>query len=429
MILPPENSSIRTRLAIIGQKGSSIDALMPSFEAQLRDLPIAINALADPAILRESSASKLDQLVEDQHTGPVAIITKGNLDTEWWRPRLKRWVKSLDLYIFASISGLPKSYEPVSLENRFKTLQIAREVGATSICYLRPIVPGVNDSPELLKGLVEKAHFAGCHAVVSSGFRGAESIVEDSGFKERHKKWEHGWLPSVKLHTNDMESFVRTLCREQGIGFWTGTSCAVSALRGEAQSRSPYHIAPQFAGCETCSIRDTCYGTRMTMKPKPGSLELLRFLGFRVSFDSPDPTKAPCPVTVRSQCSLHCTNCTRSSDFGYPTVRMRRWNGTPPSWGDLCLGRFLTGGMLCTDSELSDKEESTIALAPQFALANKGAGSLYATTTWMMWSEYLPKEKCFKCSYCFVGMYKDSLPAPMQGTVGISPVRLLERVK
>jgi hypothetical protein len=45
----------------------------------LRDLPVSINNLADPSILRLSTEAKLNQLVSDRHTGPVAIIKSGLL--------------------------------------------------------------------------------------------------------------------------------------------------------------------------------------------------------------------------------------------------------------------------------------------------------------------------------------------------------------
>ena len=78
------------------------------WEKLLRDLPVSINNLADPSILRVSTEAKLNQLVADKHTGAVAIITKGDLSSPWWKERLKYWANNLNLFVFASISHLPK---------------------------------------------------------------------------------------------------------------------------------------------------------------------------------------------------------------------------------------------------------------------------------------------------------------------------------
>jgi hypothetical protein len=406
----------------LGSLSASLPASRPpltsraSFERLLREPPVAINGLADPAILRDSTARKLDALAADGHTGPVALVTKGCLDTAWWRERLPEWTKALDLYIFASMSGLPPSYEPAPLEPRFRTLSAARDLGASAIAYVRPIVAGVNDSRELLASLVERAAAAGCHAVVSSGFRGDPEIVASSGFDAATD--DHKWMPSVKILPRASEAWLREVCGHNAVKFWTSTTCAVSALRGERHALAPYHMAPQFAGCDTCELNTTCRGEAAQRAPIEDSLDLLRYLGYRVAFYPVRSRYRSCDVEIRTSCELHCSNCTRApEDFGVPFVHLSTWDGGVPSWGDLILARFVTGGLLCTNQGLSPREESHITLHPRFRLPNgqDGAGPLYGTTSWLMWSEYLPASECFKCSYCFVGMYGEHLPAARTG--------------
>lgn len=88
------------------------------FVELMRSLPISINNLADPVILADSTERKLNMLVEDSHTGPVALITKGNMNTPWWRERLTYWAKNLNLFVFVSISGLPPEIEPMPTRHR-----------------------------------------------------------------------------------------------------------------------------------------------------------------------------------------------------------------------------------------------------------------------------------------------------------------------
>jgi hypothetical protein len=94
----------------------------------------------------------------------------------------------------------------------------------------------------------------------------------------------------------------------------------------------------------------------------------------------------------------------------------------------MSLARFLTGGMLATDPAIKPGENSNIRLHPRFKIPDgkSGVGGLYGVNSWMVWSEYLPREKCLKCSYCFLSMFKDILPPELQVTVGASPASILD---
>ena len=169
------------------------------FKELLRGLPVSINNLADPSILRDSSEQKLNTLVEDKHTGPVGLITKGNLNTPWWRERLAYWAKNLNLFVFVSISELPKEMEPMGTKHRYKTLQTARECGAWSIAYVRPIIHTVNDGKETISHIFHKSVDAGCNAIISSGFRGSHDVVVASGLVNVAAPDGQQWMKTLKL--------------------------------------------------------------------------------------------------------------------------------------------------------------------------------------------------------------------------------------
>lgn len=399
------------------------------FERQLRNLPVSINNLADPAILRDSTEHKLNTLVTDGHTGPVAIITKGNLDTPWWRERLPIWASKLNLFVFASVSELPEEFEPMSRRHRYDTMRAAADAGANVIAYVRPIIHKVNDDLETLQYIFRRSIESGAHAIVSSGFRGDERIVEEAGLKDIPAPDGQHWMKTLKLTSQGTSENMRELAATYGIPYWTRTMCAVAALRGESRSLSPYHLAPKFVGCDKCTLQTTCADSAQFQTPLEGSLELLRYLGYRVEVHSASTRYQHCDVEVRSQCILCCTNCPVAPDnLGVPYVNIRRFDGSMPSWGDMSFARFLTGGMLCTDPKIPPGENSQVSLHPRFSLTDGsgGQGSLYAVNSWMVWSEYLPQSECFGCSYCFLKMFEDTLPQELQVTVGMSPVRLLQ---
>lgn len=393
----------------------------------LKDLPISINNLADPSILRESTATKLDALVADGHTGAVALITKGDLSNDWWKSRLKYWAANLNLFVFASISHLPKEMEPASTEARYHTLRAARDAGAWAIAYIRPIIHTINDSPELIREMFERSIAAGCHAIVSSGFRGDEKVVASSGLSDIAAPDGQQWMKTLKLTPKVTADFMENLARSLRVSYWTRTQCAVAALSGKQRSLNPYYLAPVFAGCANCSLANSCALQAQFVQPIPGSVDLLRHLGFHVEIHTASERYSKCQVEVRSQCSLCCTNCpVAPANMGVPYINVRSWDGSHPSWGEMSFARFLTGGMLATDPTIPPGENSNIRLHPRFQLGNgNGNGELYAVNSWLVWSEYVPASKCLKCSYCFLSMFKDVLPPELSVTVGISPSRIL----
>ncbi len=393
----------------------------------LRDLPVSINNLADPSILRQSTEQKLNALVDDGHTGAVALITKGDLSSPWWRDRLQYWSTNLNLFVFASISHLPKEMEPAPTESRNRTLAVAREAGAKAIAYIRPIIHTVNDSPELIREMFERSVNAGCHAIISSGFRGDNRVVNDAGLQNIPAPDAQNWMRTLKLTPQITAEQMVQLAEDLGIPYWTRTQCAVAALSGKPRSLNPYYVAPKFVGCDRCSLKDSCAGAAQFIQPVADSVELLRYLGFQVEVHTASERYQRCGVEVRSQCTLCCTNCPKTPDMGAPYINVRAWDGSVPSWGEMSLARFLTGGMLATDPTIPPGENSNVRLHPRFSMPDgNGEGVLYGVNSWMVWSEYIPAKKCLKCSYCFLSMFEDVLPPEFQVTVGMSPSRILQ---
>jgi hypothetical protein len=399
------------------------------FRELLRALPVSVNNLADPTILRDSTAAKLDTLCRDGHTGPVALITKGNMATPWWRERLPGWAAKLNLFVFASISELPRSMEPAGTEHRYRTLTAAREAGCKAISYVRPIIHTVNDSPETIRRIFTRSVDAGANAIISSGFRGDDEVVESSGLTGVEAPDGQHWSKTLKLTPQGTADYMRSLAEELRVPYWTRTMCAVSALSGMKNSLNPYHLAPKFVGCEVCPIKGTCADRAQFLQPVPGSIDLLRHLGFQVEVHTASERYSRCDVERRQQCSLCCTNCpVAPANMGVPYVNIRAHDGSIPSWGEMSFARFLTGGMLATDPAIKPGENSNVRLHPRFRVEDgrSGVGDLYGVNSWMVWSEYLPANKCLRCKYCFLSMFEDTLPPELQVTVGASPSSILD---
>lgn len=219
------------------------------------------------------------------------------------------------------------------------------------------------------------------------------------------------------------------LANELNIPYWTRTQCAITYLSGKKRSLNPYYIAPKFVGCERCPIQSSCQQASQFINPQADSVNLLQYLGFQVQVYTPQELYKNCEVEIRSQCQLCCTNCpVAPANLGIPYINIRNSKGEVPTWGEMSLARFLTGGMLATDPLIPPGENSEIRLDSRFKVPNglNGEGGLYGVNSWLVWSEYLPKDKCFKCSYCFLSMFEDVLPDELRVTVGMSPVRILD---
>jgi DNA repair photolyase len=395
----------------------------------LRDLPISINNLADPAILRDSTEQKIRMLMEDKHTGPVALITKGDLSTRWWKERLPEWADNLNLFVFSSVSNLPRSMEPASQESRYKTIRAAKDAGAKSISYIRPMIHTVNDSDESVRYMFQRSKDSGADAIVSSGFRGDKEVVKSTGLEDIEAPDGQHWSKILKITSQRVADLMRQLSHDLDIKYWTRTACAVSALSGKDHSLNPYHLAPKFAGCGECSQKESCADRAEFLQPVNHSVSLLNYLGFQTELHTAGERYKRCDVEKRQQCTLCCTNCpVAPANYGVPYLNIRSWDGSTPSWGEMSLARFATGGMLATDPHIKPGETSNVRLHPRFKMPDgkNGQGGLYGVNSWMVWSEYLPKDKCLKCSYCFLSMFEDVLPPEMQVTVGMSPSRILD---
>lgn len=396
----------------------------PRFVKLVRDLPVSINNIADPSLQYSSTAIKLTALAKAGHTGPVALITKGNFSTERWKALLRDSGKKLNVFVFATISGLRKEIEPVDQEHRFKTLTTARATGAKSIAYLRPLVHGLNDSLEQLTTLIKRAADAGAHAVVASGIKSdEEGKIGYRGFDLVPSPSDgQSWTKERKIIAYKVEQALHELACKAGITFFRRTQCAVAYLSRRKRSLQPYDLSPQHSGCMYCPIKETCADETTVLSPSCGSIELLELLGYDVNFHPSRLGFVRCGYNTeeRHQCDDCCTTCDELLNNGVPWLDLKSTpSGNPPSWGDFALIRFLTGGVL-TYSSREHTREGTINA--------KTSKRLYAVNSWILWGDSLPWEKCFRCSYCFLPQYHGKeLPDPSTfETVGDNPAVLLE---
>ena len=209
------------------------------------------------------------------------------------------WAEHLNLFVFSSVSELPREMEPAGTEGRYRTMQAARDAGAKSIAYVRPIIHTVNDSPEIIERMFRRSVDSGVHAIISSGFRGDDEVVEEAGMQDIAAPDGQEWMRTLKLTPQSTADHMRELADELQVPYWTRTMCAVAALSGHDRSLSPYHIAPKFVRCDLCPLQNTCAGAAQFQQPVQGALDLLKYLGYQVEVHTASERYKKCDVEIQ----------------------------------------------------------------------------------------------------------------------------------
>jgi hypothetical protein len=376
----------------------------------LRQMPVVVNNFyGDPVMQWKNTMEKLGDLDSSRHSGPVGLIMKGKLNERKVAQLKEVKDKGLNLVTLISISELP-DMEGTGSEHRYENIRLLTEAGIPTIAYIRPMIPPFNTSEEVIGNIFKKLREAGCTSAVTSGFRGDEALISKLSPDEHVK-----WALRVKVMPGEIFERIKRHAQENGIQLYTRTACAVSAVTSESKTYNPYYNSPNLVKCSelNCPLQDTC---GPLSEPRPGSMELIRRLGFEVEF-IPGKKGKVCGISGedRLKCPSCCTTCFFSSNIPHVLVR-----------GDVNLGgltfiRFVTGIMAMQPGRVDDgsKEIGKINY-PNFPEIDDTQG----LNSWWPMSRNI--EKCFGCKYCIVGEYYNE---KKNAEVGFPPSELVDRMQ
>lgn len=372
----------------------------------LREFPVAVNNFyGDPVIQWKNTCERLQYLARQKHSGPVGIITKAKL-SDANIARLKEFQEAgLRLVVFCSISEL-KDYERVPQEPRYENLAKLRAAGIPNIAYIRPMTPPYNTSDETITKIVSSLVNANADAVVLAGFRGDDALVKDMNPDQKIQ-----WTMRVKILTKDVYERFKEECSRQGMHLFMRTACAIVYVLGDERPFNPYYNSPNLCKCEelNCPVLGTC---SVPNKPKEGSLELLRFLGFTVEEQFLD-SREKCSVEgdKRLQCLSCCTTC---YNLKVPRLYIKNDN---LNLGTLTFCRFLTG-MLCVQTGMRDFGSKDVGFV-RFPLFPE-IDDFVCINTWSAYAQH--GTHCFDCKYCIEKYY-------IGRNCNTTPVDLLWRIE
>lgn len=129
--------------------------LNPNAPEWTHNIPVSVNDTYGDPFIPEQIDNTIKKLLELQnHHAPIAIFTKAGQDSTVLS-KLSR-VSHIDkIVIFYSLTGLDEA--GISFADRVLMIQKLKAIFPKTLVFTRPIIRGRNDSPEMLRKLVEVA--------------------------------------------------------------------------------------------------------------------------------------------------------------------------------------------------------------------------------------------------------------------------------
>ena len=230
--------------------------------------PLMINNRTDPWLpgVRESSLRLLELLAENKVSSPVLIISKFAPDE-----RIRGLFSRLNILYLYSYSGCRKDFNYHNVSRDIE--RICEAVPFDSrFHYMRPVIPGMNDDPDQILGIMHRFEEAGFRGSVVAGLRVHKNNVnlleEGSVYDSQHK------LLSSEVFPDLIQRLQHAGSRYQ---VYRHTSCAICSFMGYANRLGYYersgHCSPLCASRESCAVKtapDNASAAAFIQKYLPG---------------------------------------------------------------------------------------------------------------------------------------------------------------
>lgn len=220
--------------------------LNPNFKS----IPVAVNLFyGDPMLQIDCTLDYLHRLEQADHSGPVIIITKGDLRRF---PKEERF--NLDLHFGLSTFGIDSKLDGSSLKIFEQNLEYAKELGYKYSIEFRPIIKNINDSKEIIERIINiaKKHNTG---IGYCGLQVAPFLKEK--LKKMGIEFEHykGHPLGMKKYVSDeihniFDSYEYTFKK---------TSCLITWKHNLERDPNAHYYRPHEVGCFKCPMKDKCF--------------------------------------------------------------------------------------------------------------------------------------------------------------------------
>lgn len=306
----------------------------------LKKIPVSINnAFGDPGIQWKNTLEKLADLESTQHEGPVGIITKSTITKD----RAKALSEfDLKIAVLQSVSNLPQIIEPPKYSNRLISIENLTNAGVATLPYFRPIIPGFNDSDEIIKKTMQDTSNAGAKALVYSGLLGTKSVLglleKKTGVKINPPEGYSQWQEDHKLISKKTEAKIKQYATENNIYTFKKTSCGITYVLDLDHDFNVHYTKPEKYDCESCVNLEKCTDNAIEQNNK-NPTEILKIIG---AIGKLEENQYEGPCKLEDVCNKACASCTNSKG------RILRLNGEYTQ-GEIGLVRWMTNTVTTAD--------------------------------------------------------------------------------
>ena len=235
----------------------SFQMLPGEIDPRLKNIPVAVNLFyGDPLIQRMHTLNLLNRLEENGHRGPVVVITKGDLSRFPTKSNGERW--KLDLHIGVSTFGVDSPYDGGSMEQFLNNLYKAEILNYKFNIEFRPIIKGINDSPEVIENIMQLASKFN----VPVGYCGLQvpkflmtKIAEEGLPFEPYENLPFGLK---KYISPEVEHTIWEMADKYGVKVFVKTSCLLASQHGYERDFNAHYYRPNEVHCDRCPMFKSC---------------------------------------------------------------------------------------------------------------------------------------------------------------------------
>ncbi len=266
---------------------------------------MAVNLFyGDPLLQIENTIHYLRELEKAKHTGPVIIITKGDFS------KFPDVPFDLDLHIAFSTFGIDSYLDGNTMARFKKNLEETRK-RKNNYKYsieFRPIVYGVNDSPEVFAEVLSLAKHYGL-AIGYSGLQGKPESVKI--WKEQGidlKPYPGYQFGHKKIIASDVVKRFEELAHSLQVPIFRKTSCLFTYVHGLERDYNAHYYRPSELGCASCVMKDKCFSFKEHLREDAKFDEVIPF-----AYEILTKDRHECILKKQGVCEFPTEDCSRIS--------------------------------------------------------------------------------------------------------------------
>ena len=218
------------------------------------NIPVAVNLFyGDPMLQLDNTLSLLDRLEDAGHTGPILLVTKGDLIKF---PLNKRY--NIDLHFGLSTFGINSRYDGGTMERFRNNLEFAKNSGYKYSIEFRPIINEINSSQEIIENIISLAYEFNT-GIAYSGLQVSENL------KQRLKDDNIEFKPfdnhefGLKKYVGKSVQKLFNQCNTYNIPIFKKTSCLMTWTHNLNRDPNAHYYRPNEVGCNNCPMKEKCF--------------------------------------------------------------------------------------------------------------------------------------------------------------------------